>query len=418
MIIKEASSARVEEILQKPFGFKGTSVESLTVSHVCLKAGGHTVYGSGIQSVLWSDGNVFSKYGLRRGDDFMHDITRYALGLLKGSCLEYPPDILYELFEKSYRYAVDTSGMKDLRKTFVLNALVPVDNAMWLLYSKTKGITSFDHMLEEYKGDLCCRNEILAAVPLITYGVTSESIEQLLNEGYYFLKIKIGNGLEWDKARVKEIHRLAGKHDSPYTSTGKPFLYLDANGLYKDKDELLKLIDHMDREGILPYVSIIEEPFSEEYTVDVRDLPVRIAGDESCHQALEAAQRIDQGYGAIALKPIAKTLTAALDVLKEANRRNVPCFCADLTVTPLLVEWNKNFAARLKAFPGTKGGVLESNGSANYRNWEEMLGKLPYKDKGWVRPDKGVYRLDEGFYETSSGIYGYYESEGLNYTGV
>ncbi len=44
----------------------------------------------------------------------------------------------------------------------------------------------------------------------------------------------------------------------------------------------------------------------------------------------DTAARIEQGYGAIAVKAIAKTLTMKIAQLAHENK--VPCFCADLTV--------------------------------------------------------------------------------------
>jgi len=64
--------------------------------------------------------------------------------------------------------------------------------------------------------------------------------------------------------------------------------------------------------------------------------------------ALAARERIALGYGAIALKPIAKTLSMSLKIAALAHERNVPCFCADLTVNPTLLEWNKTLAARME----------------------------------------------------------------------
>ena len=52
------------------------------------------------------------------------------------------------------------------------------------------------------------------------------------------------------------------------------------------------------------------------------------------------------GYQAIALKAIAKTLSMTLKIAKVAHDHNVPCFCADLTVNPILVEWNRAVAAQ------------------------------------------------------------------------
>jgi len=43
------------------------------------------------------------------------------------------------------------------------------------------------------------------------------------------------------------------------------------------------------------------------------------------------------GYGAITLKPIAKTMSMSLKIAQLAYERSIPCFCADLTVNPILV---------------------------------------------------------------------------------
>ena len=102
------------------------------------------------------------------------------------------------------------------------------------------------------------------------------------------------------------------------------------------------------------------------------DLGVRVAADESAHTDADAARRIELGYGAIALKPIAKTLSMTLRIARLAHEKGVPCFCADLTVNPILVDWNKVFAARLAPLPGLSLGLVETNGHQNYRNWEAM----------------------------------------------
>ena len=52
--------------------------------------------------------------------------------------------------------------------------------------------------------------------------------------------------------------------------------------------------------------------------------------------------------------------------------------CADLTVNPVLVEWNRAVAERLPQFPGLGNlGLLESNGAQNYRNWQRMSADVP-----------------------------------------
>ena len=112
------------------------------------------------------------------------------------------------------------------------------------------------------------------------------------------------------------------------------------------------------------------------------------------------------GYRAIALKAIAKTLSMTMKIAKAAYDRNVPCFCADLTVNPILVEWNKNVAARLNPFPGLGSlGLLESNGHQNYKNWEQMMSYHPRKNDRWVTAKNGLYELDDEFYNTGGGIF-------------
>jgi hypothetical protein len=72
----------------------------------------------------------------------------------------------------------------------------------------------------------------------------------------------------------------------------------------------------------------------------------------------------------------------------------------------VLVEWNKNVAARLGSFPGIGNlGLVESNGHQNYKNWEIMLGYHPRKNAPWVHVNKGVYELDKEFYKTGGGIF-------------
>lgn len=97
----------------------------------------------------------------------------------------------------------------------------------------------------------------------------------------------------------------------------------------------LTLIDHARKIGAFDQIAIIEEPFAEELEFDVSDIPVRLAADESAHTDEDAIKRIQLGYKAIALKAIAKTLSMTMKIAQAAHERNVPCFCADLTVNPI-----------------------------------------------------------------------------------
>ena len=111
------------------------------------------------------------------------------------------------------------------------------------------------------------------------------------------------------------------------------------------------------------------------------------------------------GYRAIALKAIAKTLSMTMKIAQTAHENKVPCFCADLTVNPILVEWNKNIAARLSPFPGIGIGLLETNGHQNYKNWEVMRGYNPCNDASWTKTQNGVFELNDDYYSRSGGIF-------------
>jgi hypothetical protein len=93
-----------------------------------------------------------------------------------------------------------------------------------------------------------------------------------------------------------------------------------------------------------------------------------------------------------------------MGMAKAAKENQIPCFCADLTANPILVDWNKNVAARLDPFPGLTTGLLESNGRQNYKNWQTMEGYHPYSDAGWSKANHGVFNLDKNFYEKSGGV--------------
>ena len=230
--------------------------------------------------------------------------------------------------------------------------------------------------------------------------------------GYFFMKIKIGQPgsqqemLDKDRARLSAIHAALEGCRTPYSASGKLPYYFDANGRYEKKETLLRLLDHAKKIGAFEQIALIEEPFDEENEIDVRDIPVRLAADESAHTDKDALTRIEMGYRAIALKAIAKTLSMTMKIARAAHDRNVPCFCADLTVNPILVEWNKCVAARLGSFPGLEGlGLIETNGHQNYKNWAAMRAYHPYPDAGWSKTERGVFNLDADYYAKSGGIF-------------
>jgi L-alanine-DL-glutamate epimerase-like enolase superfamily enzyme len=363
------------------------------------------------QSVLWSDASVFAGHSEAAGNALMYNISERALQICKGRSFDTPVDLLDEILEEVYEYGKEITGNPHLRKTFALNALVGVDNAAWLLYAEANGIKNFDDLIPHaYRPALSHHHKQVASIPLMAYSIPISEIKEATEEGYFFMKIKIGQPgtqeemLQKDIERLSAIHRAIGHKKTRWSENGKLPYYFDANGRYEKKESLLRLLDHAKKIGAFEQIAVIEEPFPEHEDIEVGDLGLRIAADESAHTDKDAIRRIEMGYSAIALKAIAKTLSMTMKIAMAAHERDVPCFCADLTVNPILVEWNKAIAARLAPFPGLGLGLLETNGHQNYRNWETMVGYHPYPDASWRRTRQGVFNLDKDYYEKSGGI--------------
>jgi len=402
------------EPLLRPFGFKGGYLTNVWQSAAMIRStSGKRGIGVCTHSTLWSDAKVFASNSEAGGNALMFAMTAHALRVLKGRTFTDPVVLNDELFGEVYEYGKKITCDPKLRQTFALNALVGVDNAAWLLFARENGVSTFDGMIPAaYRPALSQHHSKAAAIPLMAYTIPIEEIKKAVADGAFFMKIKIGQKgtqaemLEKDMARLSAIHAALDGCRTPYTKSGKLPYYFDANGRYERKETLLRLIDHAKRIGAFDQIAIIEEPFDEENEVDVRDIPVRLAADESAHTDRDAVRRIEMGYRAVALKAIAKTLSMTMKIAQAAHERRIPCFCADLTVNPILVEWNKCVAARLESFPGLEGlGLVESNGHQNYRNWQIMRSYLPYPEARWSQPERGVYNLDADYYAKSGGIF-------------
>ncbi len=405
------------EPLKNPFGFKGNYVTEIWQAVAGIEtANGCRGIGLGSQSPLWSDSAVFASHSESAGNSIMFLMTEFALNEAKRTPFSSPPELLDALLPGVSEFGRNITGNSSLRETFALNALVAVDNAAWLVYAAENSLINFDDMVPpEYRAALSNRHETLASIPLMAYGVSTGDIRQAMDEGYFFLKIKIGSDpdrdgdldkmLSWDKERLSAIHDIAKDYSTPHTDNGKIPYYLDANGRYDSRERLMRLLDHAGKIGALENIMIVEEPFPEKLKIDVSDIPARLAADESAHTGKDAEERIHLGYGAIALKPIAKTLSMSLKIAVLAHQRNIPCFCADLTVNPVLIDWNKNVAARLSDFPGLKTGLIETNGHQNYLNWDRMKARHPLNGREWTRTRKGLFHLDKEFFSESGGIF-------------
>ena len=405
------------EPLIRPFGFKGNAMTNVwqTVARIESQDGISKI-GLGTQNVLWSDSKVFADHSENGGNAIMYAMTDRALQMVKGTTFNDPITLLDQTLPEVYEYGKQITRNPDLRKTFALNALVPVDNAAWLLYAAENGINQFDEMIPAiYRPALSARQKKVASIPALGYGTAMSEIKNMADQGFFIMKIKIGapgsqqEMLEKDKEFLSAIHKAIGHYKTPHTADGKIPYYFDANGRYEKKETLMRFLDYAKKIGALEQIAVVEEPFGERNNEDVRDITAlgpRVAADESAHTDEDALKRIEQGYNCIALKAIAKTLSMTLKIAKVADDHNIPCFCADLTVNPILVEWNKCVAARLKPFPELPGlGLQETNGWQNYRNWDKMKDHHPKKNARWTKSVKGVYETDEAFFGESGGIF-------------
>jgi len=411
--VTETNSNFEREPLIRPFGFKGGYLREIWQSAAMLQGeSGIRKVGICTHNVLWSDAEVFAAHSPAASDAMMFAISERGMQMIKGQTFASPVHMVESIKDELWEYGKKITCHPNLRKTFILNSLVGVDNAAWLLWAAENGVTKFDDLIPDaYRPALSYRHDMVASIPLMAYNIPINEIVQAVDNGYYFMKIKIGQPgtqeemLQKDMARLTEIHQAIGHRTTAHSKDGKLPYYFDANGRYEKKETLQRLIDHAKKIGAFDQIAIIEEPFPEELEVDVSDLGVRLACDESAHTDVDTLKRIQMGYRAVALKAAAKTTSITMKMAKVAHENNVPCFLADLTVNPILVEWNKNIASRLSPFPDLGTGLLETNGHQNYKNWDNMLTYKPSSGASWAKTQQGVFHLDKDYYDRSGGIF-------------
>ncbi len=395
------------------YRFKGGAItDSWQAVAMMESESGVRKIGLGTQGVLWSDARVAAGHSESAGNALMYAMSERALQIIKGTSFTNPVALMEQVLPEVLAYGKKITGVADLRKTFALNALVCVDNAAWLLYAHENNMKTFDEMIPAaYQPGLSYRHEKVASIPSFSVGTTTERIKTAADEGYFILKLKTGAAgtqkemLEKDLEFLTALHKTIGHYETPYTKSGKIPYYFDANGRYEHKDTLLRFLDHAKKIGAFDQIAVVEEPFAENNEVYVGDFGVRIAADESAHTVEDAARRIEQGYSAIAVKAIAKTLSMTMKIAQLAYEKNIPCFCADLTVSPILVDWNKSVAARLPPFPNMSIGLQETNGHQYYKNWDRLMSYHPKSGATWTKTVKGVYPTDASFYAQSAGIF-------------
>jgi L-alanine-DL-glutamate epimerase-like enolase superfamily enzyme len=396
-----------------PYHFKGSVITEAWQIAARLEAeSGNNTIGLGTQGILWSDSKVFAMHSVTGGNALMYAMSERALQIMKGNSFTDPLQLLDDLLPEVYEYGKKITGNPDLRKTFALNSLVCVDNAAWLLYARENNIRNFDSLIPAaYKPGLSYRHEKVASMPSFGVGAKIEKIKAAADEGYFIMKLKTGSPgtqkemLEKDIEFLTAVHSAIGHYETPYTKNGKIPYYFDANERYDEKDTLSRFLDHAKKIGAFDQIAVVEEPFGERNQMYVGDMGVTIAADESAHTVEDAARRIEQGYKAIAVKAIAKTLSMTMKITQLAYEKKITCFCADLTVNPILTDWNKCVAARLPPFANIGIGLQETNGHQYYKNWDKMMTYHPKAGATWTQTKNGVYITDKSFYEESGGIF-------------
>jgi hypothetical protein len=401
------------ERFARPFGFKGSAFHEKWTPVVRLTDdAGRTAIGVGGLAVLWSDRRVFAAHTETGGNALQLAVLERALELAPRVEFADPAALQDAILEEVHDYACAITGVEDLRLTFTLVALSALDYAAWLLHARRRRITSFDRLVpEKYRALLSQQQSRVALAPAIAYTLPEDKLRALLDAGAFVLKIKIGHAgtedqmlrkdLEW----LDHIHSLAAQHQTELTDSGRVLYYLDANGRYGRKQSLARLLDHCGKSGYLDRIILIEEPYSRPEELDVHGLPARFAGDESVESPADVATRAYQGYDAFAIKTAGKTVSRCFQMLESVADAGAIPFVADNACVPAMVEWNRNFAARLAAFPGVKGGIMESNGPESYAHWPELLNELPSPDAPWLRPRDGAFVLDDEYYAAGGGIF-------------
>jgi L-alanine-DL-glutamate epimerase-like enolase superfamily enzyme len=411
--VRHTDSDFEREKLVRPFGFKGGYLTELWQTAVRLESeSGRSGIGLATQSVLYADADLFAAYSEAGGNALCYALTEKALQLVKQTPFNSPIALLEKILPEVIRQGRTLTGKPDLNPIFIYLALVSLDNAAWLLYARENNFASFDAMIPApYKKALSARNNKIAVMYQVPYGMPMEELTKAARQGYFVFKIKIGEPgtqaemLQKDMDRLTLIHQTLKETRTHQTPGGKLVYTLDANARYEKKETFMRYLDHAKKIGALNQILFAEEPLPERNEEHVGDVGVPVAADESVHDEASALRRLEQGYGALVLKGIAKTLSFSMKVARLAQERNIPCLCADLTVNPILVDWHKNLAARLAPFPGIGMGLMETNGDMNYRNWSALMGFNPAAGASWNKVQQGVFELQDDFYQASGGIF-------------
>jgi L-alanine-DL-glutamate epimerase-like enolase superfamily enzyme len=412
MHVSEPDLQLRREPFARPFAFKGSAFhEKWTPVVRLVDDAGRDAIGIGGLAVLWSDRRVFEPHTETGGNALQLAALEEALRLVRDGEFADPAAMHDAVVDAAHDYARRITGIGDLRLTFTLVALSALDYAAWLLHARERGVADFDALIPEpFRPDLSDRQRIVSLAPAVGYTLPITKLRELLDGGVHVLKIKVGQPgdeaemLAKDCEWLDRIHALAERCETEMTESGRVAYTLDANGRYATKDAMARLLDHAERAGYRDRILLVEEPFDRPNELDVHGLPARFAGDESVESVADVRTRVEQGYSVFAIKTAGKTVTRSFRMVAAARSAGADCFAADNACVPAMVEWNRAFAARLPAFPGLRGGLLESNGPETYAHWDRLLAELPGRGVSWRRPERGAFVLGDDYWATSGGV--------------
>jgi L-alanine-DL-glutamate epimerase-like enolase superfamily enzyme len=401
------------EPLRKPLGFKGAEFNEKWICRVTLTGSrGFQATAHGGYSILWSDARVFLSHSECGGNALMAAVTEFGIQCARRVKFQSPLELQDKILTEVHDYACAVTRLPDLNPAFTLNALVAVDHAAWLLFAQERGLTNFEEFVATaLPGRLPARHASVGCIPLLSYNTPRAEMVRLAEAGHFMFKINIGarggpaEMLAADKERLEMIHTVMGGTSTPHTADGKIRYYLDANGRYRSRVQVEALLGFAEAKGFLDQIALFEEPFAEPRVEDVSGLPVIFTADESLRSVKDMAGILHAGYRAVTVKPAGKGLSATLRMIAEAMRRGAIVLVSDSSCTPLMLDWNKNVAARLPALPGLKMGMMEMNGQQNYTHWDRLLGQHPAAEQSWIKPERGMFRLPSSFYKHGGGIF-------------
>src|SRR4029079_15450556 len=130
----------------------------------------------------------------------------------------------------------------------------------------------------EYRSGLSTRNRAIASLPTVTYGLPIEDVVQAAKDGYFVIKLKLGNPgtqaemIEKDIARLTAVHRALSGMTTPHTTDGKLRYDVDPHQRYEQQHTHLRLLDAARKIGAFDPIAFMEEPFADENDAHVGDV--------------------------------------------------------------------------------------------------------------------------------------------------